>query len=158
MTLAVARLMDPKYLGLQSLQRLFTDAFEGVPYFPHGFLGMVDEIIGLIRDPDRAAVLIGLEDEEPKALLIILFPNSRLTYCPQILHFFNSGPTALRKKLQKAGATLVKARGYTKVWGVNGSGKPDSVWARTFRSVGPSKPIGGVVEFDLGPLEPPMGE
>lgn len=149
MAVQVAELSDPKYLVLRTITELFRNAFTNCRLFPQGFDGMVGEIVAMVSDPDTA-VLIGTENDIPKGLLIIRFPTSRVTTVPQILHFYNDGTGAVRKKLLKAGVEVVKARGYTKVWAINGTRKPDSVWARTFRVAGPASPVGGIMEFDLG--------
>lgn len=149
MAVQVAELRDPKYFGLRAIQRLFHDAFADSRLFPGGFEAMLEDVILMVTDPNTS-LLVGLEEDIPKGLLIICFPTNKVTRLPQILHFYNGGGTQLRKKLLKDGVALVKARGYTKVWAINGTRKPDSVWARTFRVAGPAEPIGGILEFDLG--------
>lgn len=149
MTVRVAQLQDPRYFGLREMQHLFHEAFSDCRLFPGGFEGMLEDVLRMAGDPNTA-ILLGIEDDIPKGLLIIRFPTSRITKVPQILHFYNGGSPQLRKILLKAGVGVVKGRGYTKVWAINGTKKPDSVWARTFRMAGPASPIGGIMEFDLG--------
>lgn len=141
-------LNDPAYLTLRSLQELFDRAFAAAPLaFPSGFSGMVEDIVELCQSPE-AVVLVGLEDRIPKGLSIILFPVNKLCPYPQIFHFYNEGSLALRKGLTKGTVDIIQARGYVTFWAINATGKPDSVWARTFRLAGKSRPIGGVIEFD----------
>lgn len=149
MVVEVRTLEEPKYLALNAVQRLFHAAFSDCRLFPQGFEGMIEEVVDMIGKP-HTSVLLGIEDDIPIGLLIIRFPTSRITQVPQILHFYNGGSGAVRKNLLKSGAALVKARGYTKVWAINGTDSPDSVWARAFRVAGPASHVGGIMEFDLG--------
>lgn len=148
MKLNVARLVEPKYFALHSIQRLFHDAFTKSPVYPGGFETMVDDMLDLVKNP-AAHILIGVEDDIPKALLIIILPTSSITPLPQIMHIYNVGSLGLRKKLLKAGVAIVKGAGYMRVWAINATGKPDSLWSRSFRVLGPSRSIGSIMELDI---------
>lgn len=144
----VARLTDAKYLVRRPIQKLFHDAFDKSPIFPKGFEGMVEDIVRLIEHP-LAIVLIGFEDNIPKALCIITLPETKLVPHPQIFHFYNGGSLAMRKKLTKATVEVIRQAGYIKFWTINATGRPDSVWARAYRMAGKARPIGGLIEFDI---------
>lgn len=144
----VERLTDPRHLTERPLQRLFYDAFQNNSIYPEGFGGIIEDLLALIVDP-KVVVLVGTEGETPSALSIILFPNNKLAPNPQILHFYNGGSVALRKKLLKTMSGVVKAMGYTKVWGVNATDKPDSVWARLWEKTATARRLGGLMELTL---------
>lgn len=145
----VARLVDPKWFAEKRVQRLFHDAFAGSPVFPGGFDPIAKDLVLLCAKPDASVFLIGEEDGALKGLALILMPTNALTPLPQVGHFYNGGSRDLRKKLTRAVVDVVKAAGYTKFWTINATGKPDSVWARAYRSAGTGTPIGGLIEFDI---------
>lgn len=146
--LEVARLTDPKFLVLRPIQKLLHDAFPPSSVFPDGLDGMLEDLIALLRAPTTVC-LIGLEDDVPLGLSIILLPTNKVAPYPQILHFYNGGSLQLRQILTKTTVEVLRRMGYIKFWALNATRKPDSVWARMFRLAGPARPVGGVMEFDI---------
>lgn len=80
---------------------------------------------------------------------VVKLPFGAVSTVPQVVGFSARGSVA-KEALVEAVTTFVREAGYTRFWAINGTGKTDAVWARTFRKAGPAKRIASVLEVDIG--------
>ena len=91
-------------------------------------------IIDLCAKPDTL-VLLGIEAQKPRALLV-LQPPSPLTLYPIITLGYNSGSALLGKSMMDAAATWCGQQGSAFCHAVNGSGASDAAYERCGRRCG----------------------
>jgi hypothetical protein len=91
----------------------------------------------------------GGTDGKLHGLAIVALPIDALAANPQVLHFHCTGGPRLRDLMVRAVVDFLLDKGYTGMWAINQSGKPDSVWSRAFAAAGKSRPIGSIMAFDL---------
>lgn len=134
------------------IHELFAAAFpEDSLVIRGGFDGHEDELRDVVLNmQDTVGLFIGVEDDEFLAVSLVFAPDpSKLMQTPTIMHFYNRGSNKLRRALVQASVDFVKSKGHMTVQAVNATERPDSVWARTFRSFGESKKVGSIMEVDL---------
>lgn len=137
LVLRTARITNPNAFYLQEVQ----DLFLAWNHDPEKWLSAVGEILA-----DRGACIVGAVGERLAGLALISLPNKMVTDC-QVIHFHCDGGPKLRRMMVQEVVNFVQNRGYTGFIAVNGTGKPDSVWARAFRGAGVARTFGSVVEF-----------
>ena len=85
---------------------------------------------------------------EASGFCILAMPDNALDQ-PQVLHFYCEKP-ALRHALVGTVLAFVRSQGYNKLIAINGSGKDDEVWTRTFHYEGwKINPVKTVFEFEV---------
>lgn len=92
------------------------------------------EICGMCGRADTQ-LLLGIEAETPKALLVTQLP-SPLMLLPTIVLGYNSGSWALGEEMMAQAGTFARAAGFDRVLLVNRSGRGDAAYARTLGRVG----------------------
>lgn len=106
------------------------------------------ELVQATQD-GTAAVWAGGADGKLQGLGIVCLPQDTLAVNPQVVHFHCDGGRVLRDRMVRAIVDFLLDKGYTAMWAVNQSGKPDAVWSRAFAAAGKSRPIGSIMAFDL---------
>jgi hypothetical protein len=144
----VARLTDPNTLLRPEVQDLFTRAFAGGDIIEGGFERAVEDIVRLITNPGNI-VLVGAEDGQLRGLAILVMPSDKICDKPQIFHFYIDNSLPMRKAMIQKIVDTMLAAGYTKWWAINHTNRPDSVWARMFRSAVTSKRVGSIMEMTV---------
>lgn len=145
----VVTLSNPEAMLREDVQDLFRRAFpEGGLVAPDGFDSVAEDFVKLVLD-NNSEVLVAADKTGLKGLAIILYPDSPIIPTPQVFHLYCQGSFRAKDTLVQAVVDKVREKGYTRMWAINGTGKPDAVWARAFRKAGQPKPVGSVMEFDL---------
>jgi len=94
-------------------------------------------------------VLLGLEDNVPKALSVCILPMSPLMVEPQVVAAYNDGSLELGQKLCAETVSFVKAAGFTKLMFVNRTGHADEVIFRRWAPHGKGTKYGSLLEFTI---------
>ena len=139
---------NPAILDAEPIRELFRKAFTFSPVVKVDFDAAIPDILFILESP-RFKVFLGQEDYQYKGLMVVSLPESLLFPYPEIVTFYNEGSKALSSALIKAGVDFGKANGYTRVWAINASGKPDPLWLRAFGKQAKPRVIGSLVEFDI---------
>jgi hypothetical protein len=87
----------------------------------------------------------------PHSFCMIWLPKSdALEKIPQVLHLHSEGGRQETRALVDAVLNFVRDKGYNTLRAVNGSGRRDDVWARTFRHKDwTQKPVKTVFDFEV---------
>ena len=141
-------LQNPDLLELASVQALFRAAFPAGTLVLGGFDEAPEHYRELIADP-RYEWVIGVEDDELRTVAVVYLPASEDNAHAQILHFYNKGSARLRAAVVDKLVEILRARGHIKVWAINQTGAPDSIWSRMFRRAGESRKVGSIMEVSL---------
>lgn len=144
----VIELTNSNALEWRELADFFKMAFAG-SFLKRASWEDVKPALGGFMDSPNAAVFLGLEGDRFAGGSIILLPEVRFIPYPQVVHLFCFGSPTLRRALVTKVVDFARENGYSTIWAINGSGKPDSVWKRAFRSAGPARKIGSIMAFDL---------
>ena len=141
-------LQNPDLLELVSMQALFRAAFPAGTLVLGGFDEAPEHYRDLITD-GRNEWVIGVENDELRAVAVVYLPNTEENFHAQILHFYNSGSARLRGEVVDKLVEILRDRGHMKVWAINQTGAPDSIWARMFRRAGSNRRVGSIMEVSL---------
>lgn len=119
-----------------------------------GFLNIdpvdvLEELLLRAISPSPAAVFIGLVDDQPSALAIMLPPQKLSPYLLGF-HFYNAGPPELRDLLLEKIVVWARQMGYDSCIAVAVRGGP--AWEKTFTVAAPTH-WGDIYEFDLKEAE-----
>lgn len=146
----VQEITDPAVLGNFVVQELLERAFPADSLaVKGGFSGAPEAFVEIIEDA-HAALFLGAEDGLLKGAALLHVPPAGSTLSrPQIVHFYNEGSASLRRALASACVEKTRENGHIKLWAINATGRPDSVWSRMFRSFGPSEKVGAIMEVTL---------
>lgn len=145
----VIEMTAPSLLNTWMVADLFRRAFPAGSLITGGFEEVPEKFATMVADP-RYRFLIGVEDTELKALACIFLPSGDENVHAQIVQFYNDGSTKLRRHLVDQIVEVLKSAGHDKVWAINQTGAPDSIWARMFRRAGEAKRVGSIMEVALG--------
>jgi hypothetical protein len=144
-------LRNPKALMVAEIQGLFKRMTENIGFMaPGGFDSVAQDILRYVQSDDYF-VILGIEDGHPRAIAMGFYPADNLFPYPTVTSMYNEGsPKLVRTVAAKLLDTIVQ-RGYSAVWAINSSGKPDRAWMRLFRLPGRTsvKPLGTVMEFKV---------
>ena len=144
--LNIVRVQNREALASPVLSALFDEAFkDGRPTDGR----TAHEIFSASTPNARVLILVGLEEFVPKALALVTAPMSGLFKAPQIYHFFNAGPPALRNMMLDEVVDWTHALGYNRIWGVNWGSASEDGFRRVFHRLGKATPIGMGFEFEL---------
>jgi len=142
-----AILRNPAALATPEVGDLFARAFP-----PGGLLGewkeAAPDFVPWVLSP-HVRIILGAEGGELRGLAVVVLPNDKILPLPQVVHFFNDGSVKMRAALIDAVLDICREMGYDRFQAINGTAKPDSVWARTFRRAGAARRIGGILEFEV---------
>lgn len=112
-------------------------------------LGLDEQLTGvrkLLASGGYYRILLGVEDDEILSLALLIVPDLADDNPAQVAHFWNAGSSRLRGRMVDAILALLRAEGHMRVWAVNHTGAPDSVWGRMFRRAGEVERIGSIME------------
>lgn len=98
---------------------------------PGGLDSVAEDLFAFTTRPDHFFYL-GAEDGKFKAVAMGYLPSGKMFPYPTIVAFYNEGSKALARQLKEQLLDRLLKDGYTKVWAVNGTGRPDEVWLRAF--------------------------
>ena len=99
---------------------------------------------------DETGIFIAYEDGTPVGMSYINTHTNPWHPHPEWLGWYNKGSKQTARELADAGVAFIRQSGYTTFRAFNGSGRPDSVWARSFRRVTKSSQrLGAVMEFEV---------
>lgn len=149
MPVEVVRLVNPRALLLEPIQKLFRDALATAPSFMGSLEEAGAEYAMLLTQP-RCGVFVGVEKGKYKGLAVVLLPDGKIIPMAQCWVFYSKGTKALKTALIKAIVDFGLQNGYTKLWAVNGSKVSDAVWSRAFKGAGTLTKVGSIVEFAAG--------
>lgn len=143
----VTRVESPEIYLVPSVKEFLREAFPaGSIVFMPGY----DKAPALLVEKlMEGEVILGSEGGRLVGMVVIHFPDPEREEPPQISHFFNKGSADMRRQLIDAGVEIMKEKGYIKFWTCNFTGRPDSVWARTFKRAGKSKKLGSLMEVEF---------
>lgn len=97
-----------------------------------------DPLTGIFVDPDLTAVAI------------VFLPQNPLHQHPQWYGVYNRGDFQAGQAVVAAGMKFCRENGYNDFWVITRAGTAWEAYARKWRWVGQAKPIGTILEFDLG--------
>lgn len=114
------------------------------------FIGPYDEnrerFRQIVESGGYYRILLGVEDDDICALALLVLPDLADDNPAQVAHFYNEGSSRLRGKMVDAIVELLRENGHMKVWAINHTGAPDSVWGRMFRRAGRISKVGSIME------------
>ena len=105
--------------------------------------GQYTEIPGEWLTEDDTKVLVAAEDGAMHGMLVAFLQEP-----PQIAMIYTKNAKAKRALVQHI-LELLRDKGYTRFWAINGTPKPDSVWKRALWREGAAEKIGSILEFAL---------
>ena len=145
----VFRVTNPDVLNVSMFDDFLQRAFpEDSLMFPSGYAARKDRMVRIIKDPNFA-LFIGWEDNKLSGLSLVFAPDDVDLIRPQFSLFYSEGSSKIKAALLDAGIEFIKSKGHMEAWGVNGTDKPDSVWARTFRRVGNWSRVGSIMKVEF---------
>ncbi len=149
--MTVVRMTNPLAYHLPAVRRLFLASVAGTTNQEY----VAAKPAGFAADP-RFAIYIGIEHGEPLALALVRLPADSRAEEPMLDMFTNLGSHAIGTEVLSHALAFVRASGYTKLWTINLTGRPDAVWLRNAqrrtREFGISvKHKMTVFEFDVTP-------
>lgn len=145
--MTVVRMTNPLAMNGDQVQELFSRAFKDSKMC--SFEGAEEEFLRLVRHASTG-VFVGAEKGEFHGLVIVDLPSTRLAPHPTVFHFFNEGSDALRTELIKAAVDFALQAGYTRLWAINATGRPNVAYKKLFEEAGEVEIIGGFMEIKLG--------
>jgi hypothetical protein len=92
---------------------------------------------------------MGMENTELKALALVFIPAPGGHTLPQVFQFYNDGSAKLRGTMVDYVVEILRENGHMKVWAINQTGAPDSIWSRMFQRAGASRKVGSIMEVEL---------
>lgn len=145
----VFRLTNADYANLSTVRNFLLEVFPEDSYvLPGGYEARPDLFNEIVLMQD-VAILLGAEDDRLQGLAIVYTPEPSGLFRAQILHFHNTGSTALRQKLVSAAVDFVKEHGHIEVWAINATERPASVWGRMFKRWGEPTKVGDIMRVEL---------
>lgn len=83
----------------------------------------------------------------PCCVLACSLPNNPLAQNPEVFVNANWGPAEANAIAVREAVAFAKAAGYNKLVTWNRTGRPDAVFARKYRQLGPCRTLGTMCEF-----------
>lgn len=146
----VVQVTNPLVLDRELMAAFLASVFpEDSIALPGGFPARKDLLKELVQDP-AWRLWVGMEDGRLAGCCLAFSPPaSEPLLKPQVMHFHNDGTAALRRALMEAWVEWMRANNHMTVWAINASDRPDSLWARAFRTAGEWRKVGSIMEVDL---------
>jgi hypothetical protein len=144
-------LRNPKALMVAEVQGLFKRMTDRIGFMaPGGFDSIAPDLFRYVSD-DGYFVILGVEDGAPRAIAMGFYPADNLFPYPTVTALYNEGSAGLVRVVAAKLLDTILHRGYSKVWAVNSSGKPDRAWQRLLRIPGRTAVVklGSVMEFKV---------
>ena len=148
--MAVVELRQLNALTLPDIQILLKNAVEsGALLAPNGFDTVAADMIEFVRDPNQF-MFLGAEAGKFRGVVMGYLPVENLFPYPTVVLFYNEGSRKLSREMQDALLDFLMSRGYTRMLGVNSSGKKDDVWLKGMTPEGALSYItGSLVMFEV---------
>jgi hypothetical protein len=146
----VVRIEDPAFLDTPTGWELFCDAFppgNDVIFAP--FEEAEERFRKMIQSPN-IGLFVAIHDGEAVALSLLMLPGTKFDGPPQFVMIYNKGPRDAKRQVLDAGVDFLRVNGYMSFRAVNVTDRPDSIWARAFRSAGEARKVGSIMEFSIG--------
>lgn len=115
---------------------------------PGGFERRRELVKKLLGDP-AWRLWVGVEQGRMVGCLMAFCPDEVELLLPQVLHFHNDGSPSLRRAMIAEWLAFCRSKGHVKAWAINGSDRPDSLWARAMRAAGEWRRVGSIMEVTL---------
>ncbi len=146
----VILLRNPRALLVPEVAMLLKRAVEGTEHVaPGGVDTTAKEFFDYTTD-ESMFLFLGMEDGAPKGLEMGYFPDSALFPLPMVTLIYNEGTKALTKAMLTATVEHISARGYSKFWAMNATGKSDKAWIRALTPKGTTgRVIANVIEMAI---------
>lgn len=142
----IVRMLNPAAAQLPAVRKLFMMALEQGALAPEVSLARV----AATCQNANCGVFIGLEEGEPKALLVVFLPQDPRTDRPLLDLGACWGSSALKREIWAHGMAFAKSAGYNQAWCFNHSGRSDAAYIRGWRAMGhKAKVRSSLIEVDL---------
>lgn len=142
----IVRLTVPGVFTLPVLRNFLVRAAEKMGYPNPG--PTIDFVAWECQHPG-SQVLLGFEDDAPKAFTVTLLPGSPLMVEPQLVSAYNEGSVELSKSMLREVAAFIRAAGHRKFMFTNRTGHSDEVQFRYWRDIAEGHVYGHSLEFEL---------
>lgn len=146
------QLCNPLALNEPPVAELFRRAFEATPdAAPNGIQSVVPDIVNAVTDPDAYFVVMGVADGKPAGLIMGHYPaNGFYPYPTLFLLYTDPAVPGVKRAMQEKLVDILLERGYTTMWAMNGTGRPDEVWERAMACPGVAfQPLGTVYAIGI---------
>lgn len=144
----VIKITNPKALDLPEVKAFLTRILPEDNLAVSGPPAMRLATLKIMVEDPSAALFMGIEENKPKVFAIVLVPDvGNPTLKAQITYFHSEGSSSLRGKSVDTILEFLQSKGHVKVYAINATGRPDSVWARMFQRAGTSKKVGSIMEL-----------
>lgn len=147
----VIQLKNPRALLAPEVEKILRAATASSAFVaPVGFDSVAADLFEMVTN-DNNFILIGFENGEAKAVTWGFFPGSRMFPFPTITMFYSEGSKELLRAVREQLLEVLLARGYTKAWAVNITGKSNAAWTKVFEVPGKTKieVLGSVMQLSL---------
>lgn len=141
----IIEVRNPAVFEIGVMRDLMDKAFPTGTLASGGFAENKEGFIAKVLDPDYA-LLVATEDNMPVGVALVLVPPPGTDVYAQVLNFYNTGSSKARGDLVDAVVEITRAKGHMKVWAINQTDRPDSVWARMFQRAGDASKVGSIME------------
>lgn len=144
--MAALRIINPQTILLSAFYDLLFSMFQSWSYTRVQAEAAVMELARSAADP-----LTGIfVDPALTAVAIVFLPQNPLHQHPQWYGVYNRGDGQSVQVVVDAGMKFCRENGYNDFWVITRAGTAWEAYARKWRWVGQAKPIGTILEFDLG--------
>lgn len=141
----VVRVRRPETIADPRVATLIGRAILGVDYPGTTPEALYAEWAGQVH-LDTLGLFIGFEENNPRAIAVIILPSSHAMIAPQALLVYSEGKPELARRIGKRVRVWLMENGFNKLLGVN-LYRDDEVFMRGFRHIGRAKRLGSLLEF-----------
>lgn len=140
----IIKLANPAALDWMPIRELFVSAFQSAPApFDDTMAAEIRELL----ESEWFHVLVGVENDTPKSLAIVVMPTLAIMPFPQVFLFYNTGTVALRNRTIDKVVETIKTAGYSRFWALIKDG--DGRRLRAFKRAGTMNEFGTALEFTI---------
>lgn len=146
----IIRVRNPGATRDPALQDFMLEALTSVQMAWSAPEAVVPELLERALSP-MGALHIAMDRGQYRGISITTLPSGPVDELPRVVLFYvrRGSKKGLRQALIQGVVDFLKENHYTKGWAINGTGRPDSLYARMFRKAGKIKKVGSIMEFDL---------
>lgn len=147
----IIQLKNPRALLAPEVEKILRHATASSAFVaPAGFDAVAADLFEMVTN-DNSFILVGFEHGEAKAVSWGFFPANRMFPYPTITMFYSEGSKELLRDMREQLLDVLLARGYTKAWAVNITGKSNKAWTKVFTVPGKTEieVLGSVMQLSL---------